>query len=92
MPFVNLNKQIMRLCIIFRIPLYFIYIYSISQELLLYLLQLVQALRYDIEDHTAVSSHDDMPLSGFFTDETFGHPGNQVLLEGIWKNKKKSVT
>ena len=47
----------------------------------------MQALRYDIEDCTVLSSHDDMPLSGFFTDETFGHPGNTVLDGKAYKIK-----
>ena len=51
----------------------------LSQELLLYLLQLVQALRYDVEkSNSEMSSQDEMPLSGFFTDELFGHPGECV--------------
>ena len=63
------------------VSLHFKYIYFISQELLLYLLQLVQALRYDIEESSTGMAPDDMPLSGFFTDETFGHPGNASIVE-----------
>ena len=56
--------------------LFYIFILFISQELLLYLLQLVQALRYDVEESFSEMGQDDVPTSGFFTDETFGHPGN----------------
>ena len=70
------------------ILLYFKYIYFISQELLLYLLQLVQALRYDIEDNSLGMAPDSMPLSGFFTDETFGHPGNTSIVECKGGNSK----
>lgn len=47
---------------------------------MLYLLQLVQALRYDIEETSPeLSLSDEMPLSGFFTDEMW-HPGMVTMV------------